>query len=370
MIRVLQVFTIMNRGGAETMIMNYYRNIDRSRVQFDFLVHREERAAYDDEIEALGGKIYRMMPVHPVNIPAYKKQLDSFFDSHRDYKVIHGNCSELGVYVYEEAAKRGVPVIIAHAHNSTAAMDFKAPFRFLWKHRMRRYITDMFSCGPESSKYLFGKNKGKNALVLNNAVDAWRLTYNLGKRIRLRKEMGIEGRFVIGHVGRFNIQKNHKFLIEIFSEIYRRNPNAVLLLAGTGELEESIRKQVSEKGLTGCVRFLGMRPDIPDLLNVFDIFLFPSLFEGLPVTLVEGQANGLRCIASDSIPKESEVTGLVEYHSLKKPPEYWAGEVLKHEGHCGHKVMYHEIVKKGFDIKENARWLEEYYVNEYGKYKE
>lgn len=151
-IRILMLFTIMNRGGAETMVMNYYRHIDRNRVQFDFMVHRQERGAYDDEIEAMGGKIYRMIPLHPFTFNTYRKQISDFFDQHPEYRIIHGHCSESGYFVYREAAGRRVPVIIAHAHNAHALFDTKWLFRTYFKHAMRPYLTQGFTCGKEAAR--------------------------------------------------------------------------------------------------------------------------------------------------------------------------------------------------------------------------
>ena len=361
-IRVLQVFTIMNRGGAETMIMNNYRNIDRIKVQFDFMVHRQERGAYDDEIEAFGGRIYRMMPIHPNNLLEYKRKIHQFFNQHYEYQIIHGHCSELGVYIYMEASRKGIPVIIAHAHNSPVGWDFKTPFRFYWKHKMRRYITEMLSCGKKSSEWLFGKSNSEKAIILNNAIDANKFVFNVAKRERLKRELDIENKFVVGHVGRFVAQKNHKLLIDIFAEIHKRDKNAILLLIGDGDLKKSIQEKVEGLALKQAVKFLGVRSDIPDLLNTFDVFLLPSLFEGLPVTMVEAQASGLKCIVSDGVPKESGITDLVEYYSLNKSAEYWANEVLKYQNGYERKDMYGDIVNSGFDIKENAKWLQEYYL--------
>mgnify|MGYP002228628677 CR=1 FL=1 len=216
-IRILMLFTIMNRGGAETMVMNYYRHIDRNRVQFDFMVHRQERGAYDDEIEAMGGKIYRMIPLHPFTFNTYRKQISDFFDQHPEYRIIHGHCSESGYFVYREAAGRRVPVIIAHAHNAHALFDTKWLFRTYFKHTMRPYLTQGFTCGKEAARWLFGNELGKKAILQRNAIDTFLYRFDEAVRLEVRQELHLSKDVtVVGHVGRFNRQKNHEFLLEVF----------------------------------------------------------------------------------------------------------------------------------------------------------
>lgn len=244
-IRILMLFTIMNRGGAETMVMNYYRHIDRNRVQFDFMVHRQERGTYDDEIEAMGGKIYRMIPLHPFTFNTYRKQISDFFDQHPEYRIIHGHCSESGYFVYREAAGRRVPVIIAHAHNAHALFDTKWLFRTYFKHTMRPYLTQGFTCGKEAARWLFGNELGKKAILQRNAIDTFLYRFDEAVRLEVRQELHLsKDVMVVGHVGRFNRQKNHEFLLEVFHKYVQEfNPTAHLLLVGTGELQKAIQKR-------------------------------------------------------------------------------------------------------------------------------
>lgn len=365
-IRVLQCFTIMNRGGAETMIMNYYRNIDRNKVQFDFLVHREEKGAYEDEIKQLGGRIYRMPSIHPKNFKRYKKEISKFLREHKEYKIIHGNFSELGYFLYKEAKKQGIPTIIVHAHNYSNVFDIKSIFRFYWKHAMRAYVTHMFTCSEVAAKWLFGKKLAEKSIMLNNAIDSKNFLFNKEKSINMKKKLGLENKLVIGHVGRFNIQKNHDFIIDVFKEIISKNNDSVLVLVGTGELEEKIKMKVKNNNLTDSVIFLGNRPDINDIMQAFDIFLFPSIFEGLGVVLIEAQASGLKCFTSkDAVPMEAKVTDLLSYISLKDGAKVWAKEILKYKDGYERNNTFNEIVKNNYDIKNNAKWLEEFYLNEY-----
>ena len=372
-IRILNLFTIMNRGGAETMVMNYYRNVDRTKVQFDFMVHRQERGAYDDEIEALGGRIYRMPPVQPGHFGEYKKAIAQFFDEHKEYSVIHSHMSELGYFVFREAKKRGVKCTICHAHNAPHFRDetliekAKDIVRIYFKNRIRKYTDHKFICGLEAGDWLFGKDSRDEFVMMNNAVDAKRFSWSAEKAAQLKKKLNVDGKFVVCHVGRFNAQKNHSFLVEIFGKIHEINPQAVLLLVGAGELEEKIRQQVAVAGLEDCVRFLGLRDDVNEIMIASDVFLFPSLYEGLPVTLVEAQSSGIKCIISDSIPDDCMITENVEKVSLQKSLQDWADAVLKYADGYKRQDAFEKIAQARFDIKENAKWLEEFYLNEYCK---
>ena len=366
-IRILNLFTIMNRGGAETMVMNYYRNIDRSKIQFDFMVHRSERGAYDDEIEALGGKIYRMCPIFPQNFAKYKKMLQSFFDEHPEYKIIHSHMSELGCFAFLETRKRDDITRICHAHNApniksmTSYEKLQLLMRNYFKHRMRPYTDKYFICGYDAGDWLFGKKNRDKFIMMNNAVDAQKFRYSEETRKEIRSSLGIEDKFTVVNVGRFNQQKNHGFLIDIFENIKKKNPDSVLLLAGNGELEEKIREKVKSKKLDDSVIFLGLRSDIDKILQGCDVFLFPSLYEGLPVTMVEAQSSGIKCVISDGVPSQCIMTENVEVIPLAEDADLWAEKVLTYKSY-ERKDMYEEIVSAGFDIKANAKELEEFYT--------
>lgn len=365
-IRVLMLFTILNRGGAETMVMNYYRHIDRTKVQFDFVVHREERGAYEDEIEELGGQIYRFMPLRPWTIPQYKKQIKRFFDEHPEYRIIHGHCSELGYFFYKEASKRGVPVIIAHAHNSRADYDMKWPWRTWLKYRMRPYLTHRFTCGEEAANWLFGNDGAKTAVLQRNAIDAKAFQFDETARVQKREELGIkENTLVIGHIGRFERQKNHSFVIKIFQCFHAKHPDSTLLLIGSGgDREPAIRKLVADMHLEQFVAFLGSRNDIPQLLCAMDLFLFPSLMEGLPLSLLEAQCSGLPCVISDGVPQEACITDLTTRLSLHgNKVEDWVNAIIKQSAiHCGRSVYTKQITAAGYDVEQNALWLQNYYL--------
>lgn len=359
-IRVLQVVTHMNRGGLETMLMNYYRNIDRNKIQFDFLTHRpeNEKKDYDDEIRSLGGKIYHMPVLNPFS-RSYMKALDDFFKEHKEYKIVHSHLDCLSAYPLKMAKKNGVPVRIAHSHNTSQEKNLKYLIKDYSKKQIPKYATHLFACGKEAGEWMFGKHKFQ---IMNNAIDAKKFIYNEEVRKQKRQELGLENKFVIGHVGRFNLQKNHEFLIRCFKDFVKTNKDAVLILIGNGELQDKIKQQVKEYQIEDNVKFLGLREDISQLLQAMDVFVFPSLFEGLPVTLIEAQAAGLPCVISDMITDEIMITDSISKISLDGDIQKWNQMILKYKG-MKRKNTMSEIVAHGFDIEKNARWLEEFYIN-------
>ena len=362
-IRILNLFTIMNRGGAETMVMNYYRNIDRTKVQFDFMVHREERGAYDDEIEELGGKIYRMPAIRPWSANSYRKEIRRFYEEHKEYRVIHSHMSELGYYDFSEAERAGVPARICHAHNRPYGIDLKSPVRWYYKTRMMPHITNMFMCGEESGEWLFGKKNKEKFIQLNNAIDAEKYTYNCTKRQAMRQNLGIsENQIVVGHVGRFDPQKNHKFIIDIFAEVQKQDKNAVLLLVGDDKsaIGKEIHQKVEQLGLQNVI-FTGVRSDVADLMQAMDVFLFPSLFEGFGIVALEAQAAGIPTIVSNRIPSECFVTDLIKSVELLNDSTKWSSVVLE-AAKIQRKNTFEEIKNAGFDIKENALRLQDFYI--------
>lgn len=364
-IRVLNLFTNMNRGGAETVVMNYYRNIDRSRIQFDFLVHRQKRGVFEDEIESLGGRIYRMPPVSIMRLAEHKKKIRQFFKEHMEYRIVHGHMGETGTFIYEAAKEAGIPVRICHAHLAGMLFDAKTIFRAYLRRRCRNSVTYRFACGKDAGKWLFGK-KNDDIVILKNGVETDKFIYNKTVSDCMRAKLGIEGRFVIGHIGSFYPPKRHEFLIDIFYEIHKRDPRSMLVLVGEGALMKKIEDKVRSLGLHNDVIFLGTRSDVEKILQGFDVFLLPSLFEGLPVSLIEAQASGLKCIASSSVSSESNITGNVEYISLNDPATRWAERVLAYKCNYVRTDTSSLIKSSGYDITENAKVLAELYLGYIG----
>lgn len=361
MIRVLQVFANLNRGGAETMIMNYYRAIDKNRVQFDFVSHFNS-GAYESEIKGMGGKIFRIPRFKGYNILSYMKAWDNFFKVHPEYEIIHVHCYKVAGLILSIAKMNGVRTRIVHSHIANAQYKFYVRIVFSILNRIAiSSATHLYACGESAGKFLFSD---MNFKVLNNAIDSAKFIYDVTKREKIRKEFGIDKNFVIGHVGRFFVQKNHKFIIEVFEEIYKINNNARLLLVGSGDnLLNEIRNLVSDKKLNDAVIFTGVRSDIPELMMAMDVFLFPSLYEGLPVTVIEAQASGLKTFISDKITNEVIITPLVEVISLDCPANFWSDEILKYSAGYDRESDIDQIIETGYDVRNNAVELENFYLN-------
>lgn len=359
MIRVLQIVTYMGRGGLETMIMNYYRNIDRNKVQFDFLVHRQEEADYDKEIVALGGKIYHMPMLNPFS-KSYFNALDSFFKEHK-YDIVHCHLDCMSAYPLKIAQKNGVRVRIAHSHNKSQDKNLKYPIKLYSKRLIPKYATHLLSCGKEAGDWMFN---GKPYTILNNAIDAQ--SYRFDKQIReeMREQLGFNQEdFVIGHVGRFNHQKNHNFIIDVFNFVHKKNTAAKLVLVGTGDGQKAIKEKVESLALSDSVLFLGNRTDVNKILQAMDVFLFPSLYEGLPLSIIEAQAAGLPCVISDNVPPECIVTDLIEAASLDDALAKWE-IVITSQKSVKRKDTYELIKKSGFDVKSNVLVLEKMYYTD------
>lgn len=359
-IRVLQVVTHMERGGLESMLMNYYRHIDRERVQFDFLVHRQERAAFDDEIESLGGKLYRLPRLVPWS-EGYLAALNHFFDEHPEYKIVHVHQDCLSSVILRAAAQHNIPVRIAHSHNANQDKNLKYPIKLWYKRSIPKYTTNLFACGKDAGDWMFG---GAPYQIINNAIDATAYSFNPKKRIEMRHQLGLADKLIIGHVGRFNPQKNHLFLLDIFAALLKKEPNAVLLLVGGGENMLKIQAKAHALGIAEHVRFLGVRSDVADLMQAMDVFVFPSLYEGLGIVLIEAQAAGLPCVVSDTIPREAYLTDLVTAERLSSSTETWADNILE-KRNFPRIDRRAEIAAHGFDITTEAVKLQEFYINAY-----
>lgn len=355
-IRILHIVTYMGRGGLETMLMNYYRAIDRNRIQFDFLTHRDFRADYDDEIEALGGRIYRLPNLNPFS-RSYLDALDRFFAEHLEYRIVHSHLDCMSAIPLKAAKKHGVPVRIAHAHSSRQDRDLKYPLKLLFKRGIARQATQLFACGKEAGKWMFGTD---DFHVLNNAIDAERYRFDPKVRQEVRSELGIPAdALVAGHVGRFMAPKNHGFLLRIFAEL---PDHARLLLVGDGVLRTNIEQQAKVLAIRDRIIFTGVRTDVDRLLQAMDIFLMPSLFEGLPVSIVEAQAAGLPCVISDKVPIECKKTDLITQLPLDASPAEWAEAVLAAAKQPRTDTLM-QIREAGFDIRANAEWLQNYYLS-------
>lgn len=358
MIRILHVVTHMNRGGLESMIMNYYRTMDRSVMQFDFLTHREYDGDYGDEIVSLGGKIYHLPRMNPFD-KKYKKTLRKFLQNHQEYNIIHVHQDCMSSIVLKEAKRCGIQTRIAHSHSSSQDKNIKYLIKCYYKGLIPKYATHLFACGEQAGNWMFG---GAKFDIVNNAINTKYYTYDEKTRVKKRQELKIgDSITVIGHVGRFSYPKNHEFLINVFSKIVELHDDYRLLLVGDGEHRERIEHKVKENNLMEKVIFTGLRSDVAELMQAMDVFVFPSRYEGLPVTLVEAQAAGLPCVISDKVPIECKKTDLVQQISLDTDIDIWADTIIA--ASCSTRMnTYEQIKNSGYDIKENARKLQEFYM--------
>ena len=360
-IRVIQVLAQMKRGGAETMIMNLYRKIDRTKVQFDFVVHTDEKCDYDDEICRLGGMIFRVPRYTGRNHFKYTKAWENLLVQHPEYRIIHGHVRSTAA-IYLKIAKRHKLVTIAHSH-STSSDEHKAIKRIL-QCPISLIAEYMFACSMSAGEWLFGKKAlmSDKFYILNNSIETGIFKQNSTTRIRIRDEYELGEKVVVGHIGRFDPLKNHAHILEIFNEILKQHKDSMLLLIGDGALRQAIAKKAMDMKLDDRVLFLGIRSDVPQLLQAMDLFLFPSLYEGLGIVLIEAQAAGLPCLASDRVPKEAKVTDLLVYIPLEESPERWAQKALKMAKDNPRRDRSDEVKAAGYDIAESARWLQDFYL--------
>lgn len=329
--RLLCLVSCMNTGGAETFLMKLYRKIDRTKYQMDFGVFTEEEEGfYDKEIKSLGGKIHHLVP-KTKNFSLYKKGLYDLVKREEYKYVLRITSNAAGFYDLKIAKEAGAKVCIARSSNSSDGDSFKVKLindisRFLFV----KYVDVKIAPSDLAAEYTFGKKATAKGEVyyLNNGLDLDVYSFSEEKRKRIEGEFGLQGKFVVGHVGRFSKQKNHEFLLDIFYELKKKKNNAVLLLVGNGELKQNIEDKAKVLGIDDSIIFAGIRSDVPDLLSAMDVFVFPSFYEGMPNTIIEAQATGLPCVIADTITEEAGVTDCVHFMSLSDSAKVWADKVL------------------------------------------
>jgi glycosyltransferase involved in cell wall biosynthesis len=358
----------MNRGGLETFIMNVYRELDRNKIQFDFLVHTEENCAYDNEIRNLGGKIFSV-PSRKQSLIKNYTALNNFFRNHTEYKIVHQHLSSL-TYITPLiiASKYNIPVKIVHGHSTQQGGNLIHKYM----HKLNQlfidfYATDYFACSDLAAKFLYPSKIIKNNTykIINNAINIDNFVFNKKQRDLKRKEFNIKNKFVIGHIGSFRYAKNHKFLIDIFNYINEENNDIVLMLVGDGSLKSDIEDKVKKLNLTNNVIFTGVRSDVSDLLQLMDVFVMPSHYEGLPVTVIEAQTAGLPCVLSKSITNEVEIIDNFNWCSLNDEISVWADKILKYQETNIKRNTRKEIIDAGFDIKNITINLMNFYINKH-----
>ena len=344
-VRVLQVLGGTSLGGAESRVMDSYRHLDRSRIQFDFCVHSQEEGFFDKEIESLGGHIYRVPRFQVVNWLAYRKAWKDLFREHPGYVAVHGHMTSTASIYLPIAKAAGVPLTIAHARSAGVDPGLKgAMTRFLRKN-LGKKADVCLTCSRLAGEAVFGEKMvaAGRVTTVPNAIDA--------------------REFVIGHVGRFGHMKNHAFLLDVFAEICRKVPDSRLLLVGEGGLMDSVREKAASLGLSDRVIFTGNQAQVADFYMTMDFFVFPSIFEGLPGSVIEAQASGLRCLVSDSVTDEVLITPLAQARSLSEGAAAWAQEVLARRDY-ERKQMAQAIKDAGFDVSDQVKFLEKLYLQE------
>lgn len=362
MIRILQIVPNMQSGGLENFIMNIYRNIDRTKIQFDFLVHYKEKKFFDDEIESFGGKIYRFSLRDNNNIFRYIKELDSFYKEHKEYKIIHCHMSSIGFINFLIAKRNGIKVRIAHSHNSNTEKTIKGFIKSLMIKPLKYISTDNFACSTEAGKFLYKNHAFK---IIPNAVDIDKYRYNEEVRERERKRLNIENNLVIGHIGRFESQKNHKYIIDIFKEVLKDDTSAILLLAGDGSLKKEVEQYARELQISSNVKFLGIVKDPQNLYQAMDCFILPSFFEGLPVVGIEAQVSGLKCLFSNKITPEVKISYLTEFLGISAEDiQQWKSRILQSYYYDRNNVFEY-IRNTEYNVKVVAKWLEKFYIHKW-----
>lgn len=371
MIRVLHSVSNMDRAGIETMLMNYYRHIDREKIQFDFLCNKSKAGAYDAEILALGGKIYHTPGLNPVKYPFYLKYMKKLFQTHPEYQILEAHNGALGVYALHAANINHIPVRIFHAHGASITKDWKLPLKLVCKAFLPSNINQYFSCGEAAAYCYFGNKIAdlKKYKLIPNAIEVERFTFNLKIRNKIRVQYGLQSKHVIGHVGRFMSQKNHIFLVNVFEEIAKEDPDAVLILIGDGKLQDEIKTKVKEKGLETKVLFIGNVGNVNEWYNAFDVFVLPSIWEGLPVVGVEAQANDLPCVFSDSITKEIRILEKkTKFVSLQAPLSQWKEMIISQLSNRTRNDNTRWLTEKHYNIVFEAQKLQELYLELYEEY--
>lgn len=362
-IKVLQYTGAMNRGGAETLLMNLYRNIDRSKFEFHFITHSKEKSDYDDEIIKLGGQVIYLEKPNLKDLKKFSNSFKSIVEKYGPYNAIHAHVQLFNGIVLREAKRNNIKIRVSHAHLNGDYENtniLRKLYRGYSKFLINKNSTNKIACSYKSGQYLYNSNK---FVLLNNAIDINQFKFN-EKSNYLKKELELnDSDKIITHIGTFKEAKNHDFIIDIFKELNSINNKYKLILVGRGELEEKIKMKVRDLGLSNKVYFLGVREDIPQILQSTDIFFMPSILEGLPVVLVEAQAAGVPCIISNNIPEKVDMgLGVIKRLNLKDSKEKWIESILNlRQNNVNFSSRKDKIIKNGFDLESNVKFLAKIY---------
>lgn len=359
--RLLCIVSAMNAGGAETFLMKIYRHLDKSQYQLDFCVNVNEQSFYDDEIKKLGGRIY-YIPAKSNNFRAYSTGLENLIKENQYENVLRITSNAFGFLDCRIAKKAGAKKCIVRSSNSADAEGFYARlFHYMGRLLYSKYVDVRLAPSDLAAQYTFGKEAyhGGKVHILRNGLDLDMYTFDESERIRERRSLGIKpDEILVGHIGRFMKQKNHSFLINVFSELHKQIPSSKMVLIGNGTLMDGIKKMVEKKSLEKDVIFAGVRGDVPNLMSALDVLLLPSFYEGMPNVVIEAQANGLPCIISDTITREADVTNLVKYNSINNT-EIWVSDIISMSK--TKRIDTKSVMKKsGYDINSVLQQFVEY----------
>lgn len=363
MIRILHIVDSLDMGGIQTFLLNVYKNIDCSNIKFDFLVFRPHKQVLEEEFKRRGSKIYRITNWRE-SVRRNRKELKCFFREHKEYSIVHYHAGSINyIAPIKEAYKAKVPVRIMHSHNTRIGGNpLNRLFHNFHKRSIEYIATDYFACGRKAAEWMFGgTNVEKKVVIINNGVCTADYTYDENIRVAKRKELNVENNFVIGHIGRFSYEKNHIFLITVLEKLKKTDCNPILILVGEGKEKENVMRRAEECGVRENIKFLGIRNDVNQLLQSFDIFLLPSFHEGFPVVLVEAQAAGLPCIISSSISSEVAIKPNVKRINLSDSVEKWVEEILNENERI---IDNKSLIEAGFDIEHTANELSKFYMRE------
>lgn len=363
-IRILHMIGSLEMGGSQMMVLNIYKAIDRARIQFDFMIDHSDATMLVQEVEALGAKVYTMPQFRGYNVCEVRKAWDAFFDTHKEYKILHSHVRSYASIYLPIAKKHGVKTII-HSHSTSNGRGLTSIVKKILQYPLRYQADYLFACSVEAGEWLYGKKaiRKENFIVIYNGIDCERFKYNKEDREQIRKKYGIENNFVVGHVGRHTASKNPFFLIEVFSELYNHNSNARLLQVGAGELSKQMREECRELGIEDVVIFAGEHNEVEKYYSAMDVFLFPSLWEGLGIAVVEAQVSGLHCLVSKEVPALADINaGLFHSIDLQKPIGEWANAALSFMGKERSVTVLEKIRQSGFDSRDTARYLTYFYT--------
>lgn len=361
-IKVLQVIGSLRIGGAENVAMNFCRYLDKNKYQCDFLVFGDKIDGYEEEAIALGSNV--------IHIPFPNESYKNYFNNLKrilkdgEYEIVHTHILLNNGLVLKAAHDVNLKKRVSHSHstNSGRKENFKYKlYESIMKKLIKKYSTHVIACGSDAGNYLFGEKLFKrNGIVINNGINTNKFRYNIDLRKKIRQNLGLENKLVVGHIGRLATVKNHEFLIDVFYEVNKIRPNSTLLIVGDGEQRNVVERKIRTLGIEESVIITGIRSDVSDILQAMDVFVFPSFFEGLPLTIIEAQSSGIQCLVSSKVTSQIKVTDLISFMSLEKPAIEWAEKVLD-LATVQRRDRSKELLEKGFDVNSTIQILEKLY---------